>query len=74
MKKVLVVDDEPPIRELLYEALTGKGYQVSRASSGEEAIVLLKKQRPDLTALYNRGRQKLVGNYEWPYSIIENKI
>ena len=51
MKKILVVDDELPIRKLLYEALTGKGYQVSSASSGEKAIVLLKKQRPDLIIL-----------------------
>ncbi len=51
MKKILVVDDEAPIRKLFCEALTGKGYQVSSVSSGEEAIVLLKKQKPDLIIL-----------------------
>ncbi len=51
MKKILVVDDELPIRKLLYEALTGKGYQVSSVSSGEEAIALLKKEKPDLIIL-----------------------
>ncbi len=51
MKKILVIDDELPIRKLLYDALTGKGYQVSSVSSGEEAIALLKKEKPDLIIL-----------------------
>ena len=38
--KVLVVDDELLIREVLSEHLKGQGYEVIQASSGEEAIGL----------------------------------
>ena len=38
--KVLVVDDELLIREVLSEHLSGQGYEVIQASSGEEAIEL----------------------------------
>jgi two-component system cell cycle response regulator len=38
--KVLVVDDELLIREVLSEHLSGQGYEVIQASSGEEAIDL----------------------------------
>ncbi len=51
MKKILLVDDELPIRTLLCETLTSKGHQVSTASSGKEAIALLMKERPDLIVL-----------------------
>ncbi len=51
MKKILVVDDEPTIRKFLYEVLTREGCQVSTVPSGEEAIALVKKERPDLIIL-----------------------
>jgi len=38
--KVLVVDDELLIREVLSEHLSGQGYEVIQASGGEEAIDL----------------------------------
>ena len=37
-RRVLVVDDEPYIRELLAEFLVGRGYQVESVGSGREAI------------------------------------
>lgn len=36
--KILVVEDELLVREVLTEHLTGQGYEVTQASSGEEAI------------------------------------
>jgi CheY-like chemotaxis protein len=39
--KILVVDDESIIRDLLYEFLTGQGHTVLLASSGEEALKFL---------------------------------
>jgi DNA-binding NtrC family response regulator len=39
--KILVVDDESIIRDLLYEFLTSQGYTVLLASSGEEALKFL---------------------------------
>jgi len=46
--RVLVVDDEPHLRELLVDALSGEGMQVHAASSGKEAIELAARQKPDL--------------------------
>ena len=44
--KVLVVDDDRKIRELLYNFLTLKGYKVITASSGEEALEIAKSETP----------------------------
>jgi len=41
MQKVLVVDDEKMIRELLRKALTRKGYEVSCAEDAEDALKIL---------------------------------
>lgn len=41
-KKILIVDDEEPIRNLFHTALMQKGYAVSSASSAEQALELLK--------------------------------
>ncbi len=46
--RILVVDDEESIRDLLKLVLTGEGYSVVTASGGEEAIGYLEAQRFDL--------------------------
>jgi two-component system KDP operon response regulator KdpE len=48
--KVLVIDDEPPIRKLLKMGLTTQGYQVLEAPNGKSALEELGK-RPDLVIL-----------------------
>lgn len=48
--KVLVVDDEPPIRKLLRLGLSSEGYQVIEAPKGLVALDLL-AQKPDLVIL-----------------------
>ena len=48
--KVLVVDDEPPIRKLLRMGLTTQGYEIIEASNGKAALDLL-QQQPDLIIL-----------------------
>jgi two-component system KDP operon response regulator KdpE len=48
--KVLVVDDEPPIRKLLRMGLTSQGYQILEAPNGKTALDLLDK-KPDLVIL-----------------------
>ncbi len=48
--KVLVIDDEPPIRKLLRMGLTAQGYQTVEAPNGKTALELL-KQKPDLVIL-----------------------
>lgn len=50
-KTILVVDDDPNIREFLRQELDAAGYRVNEASDGIEAINMIKKQRPDLILL-----------------------
>jgi two-component system KDP operon response regulator KdpE len=48
--KILVVDDEPPIRKLLRMGLSSQGYEVLEAPNGKAALDLLAK-KPDLVIL-----------------------
>ena len=50
-KRVLVVDDDPSIVELLDLVLQDAGYEVITATSGREAIVLAVQERPDVVIL-----------------------
>jgi len=49
--RILVVDDEPNIAELLSAALTLEGYQVGVAATGAEAIEQVRSFRPNLVML-----------------------
>ena len=51
MPKVLVADDDSSILELIRELLEEDGYDVSSASNGEEALIRVKQQRPDVLLL-----------------------
>ncbi len=51
MSKILVVDDEPTIVELIEESLHMDGFETDRAYSGEEALDLLARDVPDLVLL-----------------------
>ena len=48
--KILIIDDEPPIRKLLRMGLSTQGYEVLDASSGKMALELL-AEKPDLIIL-----------------------
>ena len=50
-KKVLVVDDDRSLTELLRMVLEDAGYQVTLAENGREAIVSAAKDPPDLVVL-----------------------
>jgi len=49
--RVLIVEDEPDIRELVVHHLKREGYLVSAASSGEEALRQVQAAPPDLVLL-----------------------
>lgn len=49
--KALVVDDEPAVRRFLRTSLEPRGYQVSEASSGHEAVDVVAQSKPDVILL-----------------------
>jgi two-component system alkaline phosphatase synthesis response regulator PhoP len=50
-EKILIVDDEEDILELLKFKLSKEGYQVTGAASGEEALRCVRSETPDLIVL-----------------------
>ncbi len=50
-KSILVVDDDPSIRELLDQELTAAGYIVRQADDGRDALAKIKSELPDLVLL-----------------------
>jgi two-component system, NtrC family, response regulator AtoC len=48
---ILVADDDPDIRDILKDALTSLGFNVSTASSGQECLDRLEKIGPELLVL-----------------------
>ena len=51
MMKILVVDDDPNILELVSIQLTQAGYTVKKASNGFEALTLIEEDCPDLAVV-----------------------
>src|SRR5881397_519708 len=49
--RLLVVDDEPNIRELLSASLRYAGFEVATAADGQQALALAASFRPDLLVL-----------------------
>jgi two-component system OmpR family response regulator len=50
-KKILVVDDDPSIREILATQLGRLHYDTATAADGEEAVAAFKAQKPDLVLM-----------------------
>src|SRR5205085_2975413 len=48
MKKILVIDDEEWLREMVQLALSQKGYDVVEAGNGSKGIEIARKELPDL--------------------------
>lgn len=51
MKKILVVDDEADIREIVRLYLSQEGYEIIEACNGQEAIMKTAEHKPDLIIL-----------------------
>ncbi len=50
-KKILVVDDEPDVRNFLVTCIADAGFQVETAANGEEALKKIEANPPDLMTL-----------------------
>ena len=51
MKRILIIDDDIHIGNVLEETLSKEGYQIFRAYSGTEGLFVLSKSKPDLVLL-----------------------
>jgi len=51
MAKLLVIDDEQGIRNLLDTLLSRKGYDVVLADGGRKGLELIRRERPDVVVL-----------------------
>ena len=50
-KKILIIDDEESIRDILDVLLSSEDYEIIQADSGESGLELAKVERPDLIIL-----------------------
>jgi two-component system OmpR family response regulator len=50
-KKILVVDDDPSIREILATQLSRLDYETATAADGEQALEMFKSDKPDLVLM-----------------------
>jgi len=48
MARILVIDDDEQVLDMLYESLTREGYDVLRASNGEQGLRLYRQKPVDL--------------------------
>ena len=51
IKKILVVEDEKILRDMYVEKLTKGGFKVFSTGDSQEAVELVKKEKPDLVLL-----------------------
>jgi two-component system KDP operon response regulator KdpE len=49
--RILIIEDEEPIRRFLRASLSNEGYQVSEAATGDEGLKMASRQPPDLVIL-----------------------
>jgi two-component system cell cycle response regulator DivK len=47
-KRILVVEDQPDNRQIIRDVLAPTDYEITEAQNGEQALVAISKQRPDL--------------------------
>ncbi len=51
MKKIIIIEDEEILRNLLHKKLTAEGYDVDVAENGEEGLSKIRENKPDLILL-----------------------
>jgi DNA-binding response OmpR family regulator len=81
MKKIVVIDDEPSIRELVSMLLKREGYEVASAEDGKTGLEIIKTFQPDLLILDlmlpdSNGYEickKLCSSYSFPIMMLTAK-
>ena len=61
MKKILIVDDQIEVRELVEVTLNSGNYIILKANSGDEAIKIARKEKPNLILMDIRMRGDVDG-------------
>ena len=51
MKKILIVDDQPEVRELVEVTLHSEDYVILHADTGGKAIEMAKREKPDVIVM-----------------------
>ncbi len=49
--KILLIDDQPDVREFLSDFLTMKGYEVLQAANGKQGLDLFHSEKPDVAVV-----------------------
>jgi len=50
-RKIMVVEDDPAMREIVTHKLTANGFEVKQAEDGKKAVDLFAEEKPDLVLL-----------------------
>ena len=51
MQRILIIEDDKFLRELIIQKLGNEGYEVVEAAEGEEGLRKMKEEKPDLVLL-----------------------
>lgn len=51
MKKILIIEDDKFLRELISQKISKEGYEIAEAVDGEKGIESVKSEKPDLILL-----------------------
>jgi len=70
MTRVLVIDDDTSIRQLVAYALGDEGYEVEQASDGRAALELIDRQHPDIILL----DMKMPGMDGWEFAKVYREL
>ena len=73
-QRILVVDDETPIRRYLRAALTAQGFTVYEASNGEEALNAVLANRPDMPLLDFLDNDRVIAGHNSPPTKVRDTI
>jgi two-component system, NtrC family, response regulator AtoC len=73
LSSILIVDDDPEIRNMLSEVLVDQGYSVETAANGKKAIKACEKKLFDL-ALIDVGLPDIIGTELLKLKIIQPKM